>query len=172
QHRGQRVVVAAEGGRQAVVAEPAVALLADQPGVLEHAEVARYARLRQAEHAGELGDVEALARQHSQQAQARLVAKQPIQRRRLFHIYESTFIDTTLASGERAPVLTTRRSTSASRPSAAVTASGRRAACRRSGTSRSSCTRSPRRRCAAPARRRSDTAYGSGHGRPSRRGMP
>ena len=50
----------------------------------------RDARLRQAEDAGELGDVQALAAQDAQQAQPRLVAEQPVERRRLTHIYKST----------------------------------------------------------------------------------
>ena len=82
-----------ERRRQAVVAEAAVALLADQPGVLQQAEMPRDARLRQAEDAGQLGDVQALAREHPQQAQPRLVAEQPVERRRLLHIYKSTCID-------------------------------------------------------------------------------
>ena len=64
-----------------------VALLADQPGVLEQAEVARHAGLRQAEDAGQLGDVEAIPRQHPQQAEPRLVAEQAEEGGRLFHIY-------------------------------------------------------------------------------------
>ena len=38
--------------------------------------MARDPGLREAENAGQLGDVEAIARQHAQQAEARLVAEQ------------------------------------------------------------------------------------------------
>ena len=56
----------------------------------------RHARLREPEDAGQLGDVQPLARQHPQQPQPRLVAEQPVERRRLLHIYKSTFIDVNL----------------------------------------------------------------------------
>ena len=79
--------------RQPVVGEAGVLLLDDEAGVLQQPEMARDARLRQAEDAGELGDVQPLARQHAQQAQPRLVAEQPVERRGLLHIYKSTCID-------------------------------------------------------------------------------
>src|SRR5689334_13854895 len=85
--------------RRAVVAEAAVALLGDQARILEQAEVPRHAGLREAQDAGQLGDVEALAREHPQQPQPRLVAEQPVQRRGFFHIYKSTFDDSILQDG-------------------------------------------------------------------------
>ena len=77
----------ADARRQPVIAEGAVALLADQTGVFQQAEVARDAGLREAEDAGQLGDVEAVARQHAQQPEPRFVAQQAEERGRLFHIY-------------------------------------------------------------------------------------
>ena len=54
------LAVVANAGRQAVVGERAVALLDDQAGVLQQAEVPRDAGLRQPENAGQLLDVEAV----------------------------------------------------------------------------------------------------------------
>jgi hypothetical protein len=69
-----------------VVSEPALAGFLDQAGLAQQAEVPRHAGLRQSEHRGQLGDVEPLQRQHPQHAQARLVAEEPIQPGRGFHI--------------------------------------------------------------------------------------
>jgi len=55
--------------------------------------VARDARLREAEDAGQLGDVQAFFRQDAQEPQPGLVAEQPVERGDLFHIYKSTCID-------------------------------------------------------------------------------
>ncbi len=82
-----------EAGRQPVIAEAAVALFGHEPGLLEEPEVARDARLREAEDAGELGDVQAFFRQHAQEPQPGLIAEQPVERRGLSHIYKSTCID-------------------------------------------------------------------------------
>ena len=85
-HSGACAVVA-HGGREPVVGVGAVALLADQAGVLQQAEMPGHARLRQPENAGQLVDVEAVAREHPQQPQPGLVAQQAIERGGLFHIY-------------------------------------------------------------------------------------
>ena len=77
------------GGVEAVVGEAAGGLLGDQAGVLEQAEVARDAGLGEAEHGGELGDVEALPGQHPQQAEPDVFAEQPVERGGLIHIYKS-----------------------------------------------------------------------------------
>ena len=50
--------------------------------------MARHPGLRQAEDAGQLGDVEPIARQHAQQPQPRLVAEQAKERGGVFHIYK------------------------------------------------------------------------------------
>ena len=50
--------------------------------------MARDPGLREAEDAGELGDVEPVAREHPQQAKPRLVAQQAKERGGLFHIYK------------------------------------------------------------------------------------
>jgi hypothetical protein len=84
------VPVVAHVGRQPVIGVGAVALLADQPGVLEQPEMTRDAGLGQAEDAGELGDVEAVRRQHAQEPEARLVAEEAEERRRVLHIHKST----------------------------------------------------------------------------------
>src|SRR5439155_18488670 len=91
--RPHRAVAIAGLARDAVVSEPGLLLLRDEPGVLEQAEMAGDARLREPEDAGELRHVQALARERPKQPQPGLVAEQPIQRGRLPHIYESTFID-------------------------------------------------------------------------------
>ena len=88
-------VVAAAGPGQAVVGVDAVALLVDQAGVLEQPEVARHARLGQAEDAGELRHVEAVEAQRPQQPQPRRVAQHPETRRDRFDIHESIFDDMT-----------------------------------------------------------------------------
>ena len=49
--------------------------------------MARHARLREAEDAGQLLDVEPVLVEHPQQPQPGLVAQQPVERGRLFHIY-------------------------------------------------------------------------------------
>src|SRR5439155_20756952 len=82
-----------EAWREPVIAETAVALFGHEPGLLEEPEVARDARLREAEDAGQLGDVQAFFRQDAQEPQPGLVAEQPVERGDLFHIYKSTCID-------------------------------------------------------------------------------
>src|SRR4029079_4113801 len=69
------------------------ALFADQSAVLQEAEMPRHARLRDAENARQLGDVQPLERHEPQEAEPRLVAEQPVQCRGLIHIYKSTSID-------------------------------------------------------------------------------
>ena len=48
---------------------------------------------QQAEDSGELGDVEPLPAKHSKEPQPRLVAKQPVEGRRITHINKSTSVD-------------------------------------------------------------------------------
>ena len=74
-------------GREAIEAVGAVALFDDELRFLEQAEMARHARLREAEDAGQLLDVEPVLVEHAQQPQPGLVPQQPIERGRLFHIY-------------------------------------------------------------------------------------
>ena len=68
-------------------------LFNDEPGLLEETQVARDAGLREAENAGQFLDVEAVLVEHAQQAEARLVAKQPVESGRAFHIYKSICSD-------------------------------------------------------------------------------
>ncbi len=83
EHRPQRVVaIGAQGGRKGVVGEAGVLLLDNQAGIFQQAEMARHAGLREAEDAGQLRDVQPLARQHPQQPEPGLVAEQPVERRR------------------------------------------------------------------------------------------
>ena len=49
--------------------------------------MARHARLREPEDAGQLLDVEAIVVEHAEQPQPGLVAQQPVERGRVFHIY-------------------------------------------------------------------------------------
>ena len=89
------VAVDAPFVREPVVDEARFALFGDQARVLEQPQVPGHARLRDAEDAGELGDVEAILREHAQQPQPRGVAEQPKQGGCLLHrIYKSTYIDT------------------------------------------------------------------------------
>ena len=67
--------------------------LLHQAVVSEQPEVPRHARLGDAEDAGELRDIQAFSGQHPQDPQARLVAEQPEQGRRVLHIYKSIYID-------------------------------------------------------------------------------
>ena len=57
--------------------EGAAALLDDEAGVAQKAEMARNARLRQTEHGRQLRHVQRLERQDAQQAKPGLVAEQP-----------------------------------------------------------------------------------------------
>ncbi len=84
-----------EAGRRPgrVVDEAALAGFLDQAGLAQQAEVPRHAGLRQSEHGGELGHVEALERQDPEHPEAGFVAEQPIQAGRRFHITESTYND-------------------------------------------------------------------------------
>ena len=77
------------GGVEAVVGEAARGLLGDQARVLEQAEVARDAGLGEAEDGGELGDVEALAGQHPEEAEPDVFPEQAVERGGLIHIYKS-----------------------------------------------------------------------------------
>jgi hypothetical protein len=72
--------------RHAVVDEPRFAFFHDEARVLEQSEVARHARLRDAEDAGQFGDVEALLRQRTQQTQPRRVRKKPEERGGVLHV--------------------------------------------------------------------------------------
>ncbi len=74
----------------AIVREARLALLAHQAAVLEQAKVPRHAGLRNTKDSGQLGHIEPLEREESEQTQPRIVAKQPVERRRILHIYKST----------------------------------------------------------------------------------
>jgi hypothetical protein len=94
EHRPQRIVpLVAQRAREAVVAEAAVLLLFDEPGLLEQPEVPRHARLGEAEDARQLRDVEAFAREDANQPQPRLVAEQPVKGGDVPHIYKSICVD-------------------------------------------------------------------------------
>ena len=70
-------------------------LLGDEPGVFEQPEVPGDARLRHAENAGQLADVEAVLRQDAEEPQAGGVGQEPKQGGGALHrIYESTYVDT------------------------------------------------------------------------------
>jgi hypothetical protein len=70
-----------------VVRESGLALLAHEAGVLEQAEVARNARLRDPEDRGELADVQALTAEQSQQPEPDVVAEQTVEGSGIAHIY-------------------------------------------------------------------------------------
>ncbi len=55
--------------------------------------MAGHAGLRQAQDAGQLRDIQPLAREYAQQPEAPLVAERPVQRRGLSRIYKSTCMD-------------------------------------------------------------------------------
>ena len=79
--------------REAVIAVAAILLFLDEPGVLEKAKMAGHAGLRQAQHAGQLRNVQPFAREQAQQPEAPFVTEEPKQRGRRSHIYKSTLID-------------------------------------------------------------------------------
>ena len=90
EQRPQRHAAAvADRRRQAVVGERPVPLLHDEAGLLEEAEVPRDAGLREAENAGQLLDVEAVAGEDPQEAEPRVVAQETMERGGLFHIHQS-----------------------------------------------------------------------------------
>src|SRR5439155_22867232 len=79
EHRAEWMVAAlCESGCQPVVAEAAVLLLLNERRVFQQAQMARYARLRQAKDPRQLRDVEPLTRQYPQQAQPPFVAEKPV----------------------------------------------------------------------------------------------
>ena len=79
-----------------VVGESGLPLFADEPAVLQEAEMPRDSRLRDTQNAGQLGHVQPLGRQQPQQPEPRLVAEKAVESRRVTHIYKSTFIDVNL----------------------------------------------------------------------------
>jgi hypothetical protein len=78
--------------REAVVGVAPLALLADQPGVLQQPEVPRHAGLRDPEDAGQLADVQPLEAQQPQEPQPGLVPQQAVERGGI-HIHESICMD-------------------------------------------------------------------------------
>jgi hypothetical protein len=77
----------------AVVRVASLALLAHEPALLQEPQVAGDTRLRDAQDPGQLGHIEPFERQQPQEPQPRLVAEQPVQGRRVIHIYKSTLVD-------------------------------------------------------------------------------
>ena len=110
QQRRQRLVAVGERRREAIVGEAAVALFGDEARLLQETQMPRNARLRQPEDAGELGDVQPLARQDAQQPQPRLVAEQAVEGRRMSHIYKSTCVDWSWQDGPKPPARQRQRS--------------------------------------------------------------
>src|SRR5678816_4525119 len=95
EQRPQRTVaIRACSLHDAVIDVARFALLGHEAGVLQQAEVSRDVRLRNAQDAGELGDIEPIGREDAKQPQPRRVGKEPRERGRLLHIYKSTYIDT------------------------------------------------------------------------------
>src|SRR5438034_1284036 len=80
--------VGSQRGREPIKTEAPVLLFLNESRVLQQAKMARHAGLGEAKDASQLGDVEALAPEDPQQAQPRLVAKEAVQGRSLFHIYQ------------------------------------------------------------------------------------
>jgi hypothetical protein len=87
---------------EAVVAEPwgetvirvrPVTFLGDEAGVFEQPEMAGHAGLCQAEDTGQFRDVEAILREHAEEAQPRFVAEEAKERGGIFHIHKSTLVD-------------------------------------------------------------------------------
>ena len=85
--RPRAVPAVADRRRDAVVGEAAFPLFADEPAVPEQAEVARDARLGDAEDARQLRDVQPVEGQEPQEPEPRVVAEQPVERRGVLHIY-------------------------------------------------------------------------------------
>ena len=76
----QRVQPVLRGVRQPVIGESGVFLFDDEPGLLQQLEVPRHARLREAEDAGQLRDIEPFLPEHPQQPEPGLVAEQTVDR--------------------------------------------------------------------------------------------
>ena len=107
EERGQRsrpVLPREKRRRGPEVGEAAFALLDDQPGILQQAEVPGHAGLGDPEDARQLAHVEPFGRQQAQNPQPGVVAEQLEQAGRLKHIYKSTSID---ATWQRSPRLGT-----------------------------------------------------------------
>ena len=86
--------------RQPVINETCFALLRDEAGVLQEAQVPGDARLGNAQNPGQLADIETVLDQNPQKAQPRPVRKQPKEARGALHnIYKSTYVD---VHGQRA----------------------------------------------------------------------
>ena len=79
----RRDVAAVTG--QAVIDESGFAFFGDQPGVLEHAEMARHAGLRHGNDTGQLRHVDAFLGEDAQQAKAGAVSEHPEQRSGVSH---------------------------------------------------------------------------------------
>src|SRR5678815_4835042 len=78
----------------AVIHIAGFALLGDETSVFQQSKVPRHIGLRHAEDARQLGDVEAVPGENAEQSQSRRVGEKTKKRRRLLHIYKSTYIDT------------------------------------------------------------------------------
>src|SRR6185503_13854706 len=102
EHRPERALAVAAGVLgDAVIDESRLAFLGDEPGVLQQAEMPRDVRLRDAQDARQLGDVEPVLREDPEQPEARGVGQEPEEGRGLLHIYKSTYIDTDWSTGEK-----------------------------------------------------------------------
>src|SRR5262249_28651469 len=97
--RRMSVDATADVGRDGVVGKPGLPILADDAAVLQQAKMTRHAGLGDSQNAGQLRDVQTLLAQQPEEPQPNVVAEQPIERRRLNHIYESTLMYVNLASG-------------------------------------------------------------------------
>src|SRR6185503_6287665 len=87
----------------AVIDVAGFAFLGEQPRVLQQPEVSRDVGLCDAENPRQLRDVEAVLREHAEEAKPRRIREQAEEGRSLLHIYKSTYIDMT-SSIRRAPV--------------------------------------------------------------------
>ncbi len=90
QQRPQRAEAVQPAGKirpDAVVGVTPLALLADEPRLLEEPQVPGHARLRNPEDPGQLAHIQTLHCQQSEQAEPRLIPKQPVDSGRI-HIHE------------------------------------------------------------------------------------
>src|SRR5262249_45755559 len=91
---GALAVVASELRREPVPAERAGPFLDDEAGLAQQGEAPGHAGLRQSKNRGQLGHVERVPREHSEQPQPRRVPEEPEEGGWIgCHITKSTYID-------------------------------------------------------------------------------
>ena len=74
-------------GRDAVVGKAGLPLLTDETALLQKTQVAGHSGLRDPQNRGELGDVEPLQREQTEEPETHLITEQAVQPGSAIHIY-------------------------------------------------------------------------------------